>query len=893
MTDDLYIFIALALVGAFFIGAVLGWVAFFRVRQLEKDVYLLKQQSRALAPEAKTAFDYKAQTSTPADSSSPPRTDEPQPRQPQSAEPQLRTIQSRAIQSEKGNEPSPEGPGLSQQPETAVDNPEQDNRQKKATTQKFPAGWQANWMIWLGGLCIALAGIFMVRYSIEQGLLGPGARIALALITGLGFHGVAEWLHRRQGPHPSFAALAGGASITLFGALLAALHLYQLLPANLVFVLLALVSLATMALALRQGPVVAAIGLLGAYLVPILVSTGSGNLVAALVYALIISASGLMLLRYVHRDWLWNGVVVGILVWWGLSLDHHNADQARGLYLAAACYLILTVRNFNWLLKAPLTENKQLNLSLLALVAAWAVSAGQISPLGLTLWQWAPLVIAISLAQLSSPVGRALPWLSLLMIIAAIIDAQLDLARGAHTLSLQPMSDAGINQLLIFSLQMAVLYSALAIFRLTRSGFDHAWCSLAALSPLAWLALTYVLTENFSTSWQWSLGTLVLGLGYAFYGGIRLKRQSDDLSILWLIIASHGAYSLAVAMYFEEAGLTLALAAQLISLSWLHRRYQLPWMHWIIKAVLALVVARLSINPWLATYPNDSHWTLWTYGGATLCCFIASYFSRHHKEMEAWLKAASIHLLVLTLGTEVRYWLYDGNVFAHPLTLKEVAINCSLWGGMGLSYYLRGYVSSHLQTLYNIASGILVILSAAAYGLAVTLFNPLWAGDQTQSQIGATPVFNLLLLAYGTPVIIAYLIYRYYSPATRKFAALVASLGGFLFISLEVRHLWQEGSMNIANTTGNGELYTYSAVWLLLAVAALVTSTLRQSKALNHGGMVLLALVIAKIFLVDMAGLEGLLRVASFMGLGISLLGLAYLRSRLQAVALNSANSAP
>lgn len=39
-------------------------------------------------------------------------------------------------------------------------------------------------------------------------------------------------------------------------------------------------------------------------------------------------------------------------------------------------------------------------------------------------------------------------------------------------------------------------------------------------------------------------------------------------------------------------------------------------------------------------------------------------------------------------------------------------------------------------------------------------------------------------------------------------------------------------------------------------------------------------LVIGKIFLFDMADLEGLLRVASFMGLGLSLLGLAYLYQR-------------
>ena len=40
--------------------------------------------------------------------------------------------------------------------------------------------------------------------------------------------------------------------------------------------------------------------------------------------------------------------------------------------------------------------------------------------------------------------------------------------------------------------------------------------------------------------------------------------------------------------------------------------------------------------------------------------------------------------------------------------------------------------------------------------------------------------------------------------------------------------------------------------------------------------------MIAKLFLVDMADLDGMLRVASFMGLGLSLLGLAYLYQKFE-----------
>jgi uncharacterized membrane protein len=53
------------------------------------------------------------------------------------------------------------------------------------------------------------------------------------------------------------------------------------------------------------------------------------------------------------------------------------------------------------------------------------------------------------------------------------------------------------------------------------------------------------------------------------------------------------------------------------------------------------------------------------------------------------------------------------------------------------------------------------------------------------------------------------------------------------------------------------------------------------SAAVHRAGIALLLLVIAKLFLIDMSDLDGLLRVASFLGLGLSLLGVAYLYQRI------------
>jgi uncharacterized membrane protein len=307
------------------------------------------------------------------------------------------------------------------------------------------------------------------------------------------------------------------------------------------------------------------------------------------------------------------------------------------------------------------------------------------------------------------------------------------------------------------------------------------------------------------------------------------------------------------------------------------KRHRLPWLGNLIKVVLTVVVIRLTFNPWLLGYPDDVHWSLWTYGGATLFCALAAMQCRSTPVMHKWLEAATLHLLVLTLGAEVRYWLYDGVIFAHRYSLTEAAINTSLWAAMALTYYRRSAASENLAALYRLGSRILLALALGSYGIAVLVHNPWWSG----AIIGTMPVFNILLLAYGLPVIMALLIARYHERPFRRPALGIAGVGSLLFASLEIRHLWQGGKLSLGHPTSDGELYTYSIIWLLMAIAAILAGTSWRVRDLYKAGMALLAVVIAKIFMVDMSDLEGLLRVASFMGLGLSLLGLAWLHRRI------------
>src|SRR5258706_988785 len=54
------------------------------------------------------------------------------------------------------------------------------------------------WVGWVGGLTLALGGFFMVRYSIDAGLLGPGVRTLLGGLFALALLAAGEWTRRRE-----------------------------------------------------------------------------------------------------------------------------------------------------------------------------------------------------------------------------------------------------------------------------------------------------------------------------------------------------------------------------------------------------------------------------------------------------------------------------------------------------------------------------------------------------------------------------------------------------------------------------------------------------------------------------------------------------------------------
>jgi uncharacterized membrane protein len=73
-------------------------------------------------------------------------------------------------------------------------------------------------------------------------------------------------------------------------------------------------------------------------------------------------------------------------------------------------------------------------------------------------------------------------------------------------------------------------------------------------------------------------------------------------------------------------------------------------------------------------------------------------------------------------------------------------------------------------------------------------------------------------------------------------------------------------------------------LWTIFASAALVWGFARSLPALRYGGLALLGVVIAKVFVVDLAAVHTGYRIVSFLVLGLVLLGVSYLYQRRRSI---------
>ncbi len=149
------------------------------------------------------------------------------------------------------------------------------------------------------GIIIILCGIaFFLKYSIDKNILPPLGRVSLTMITAMAMLVTGLFLTNKK-YHLIGLGLTGGGLATLYFTVFSAFQRYHLIDAKLAFGMMIIITLTAGVLAVRLNAMLVAIfGVVGGYVTPILLSTGTKNLPGLYSYLLLLGLGTLFIARY-------------------------------------------------------------------------------------------------------------------------------------------------------------------------------------------------------------------------------------------------------------------------------------------------------------------------------------------------------------------------------------------------------------------------------------------------------------------------------------------------------------------------------------------------------------------------------------------------------------------
>ena len=487
----------------------------------------------------------------------------------------------------------------------------------------FEERFGTRWTVWVGGIALALGGIFLVRYSIEQGLIGPGLRIVFGALLAAGLIAVGEWTRRRENRSgfmglptahiPSILTAAG--TTVAYATVYAAYDLYGFLPPALAFLLLGAVALSTLAAALLHGPALAALGLIGAYLTPILVAAPLPNYWALYVYLAFVTAAAFALARARLWRWLVISAIVFGTMWIFPDVDRSTGDaifpHAFHAVMGFALVAIFIVPGLA-LGPDPIPGriDELASTALAAYLSAAAVLVLATRHDGAALIAFA--LLAASTVGIAWRAEAATPAIAASGLLTALVLAdwavpavfeQLILPGGPAAGAVPEPRFGSVEWHLIFGAAFAVLFGASGFLAQDRSQgaiTSMLWAAVAVSAPIAILMALYYRIAGFERSIPFAGLALLLAALYATATEILDKRRPrPGLAAANAIFASGAvaALALALTLALERGWLTVGLGLMVPGIAWVAEKRPLPILRWAAAVVVLLVLARVAWQP--------------------------------------------------------------------------------------------------------------------------------------------------------------------------------------------------------------------------------------------------------------------------------------------------------
>ncbi len=764
---------------------------------------------------------------------------------------------------------------------------------------------------WLGAIALGMAGLFAVKVMNDHGWFGPAVRVGSSAIVALLLIGLAQRV--RQTSQQIAQAMSGAGVLTLYGVVLACNQLYASdiwigLTSNQAMIGIFAVTAAAVVLSLRHGSMVALVGLLGGFLAPTIVMPGEAQNGVFFGYLLALEVALAVVAR--KNRWWWVTMLsmlagLGWAAGWTLLCFSPEMGSTVGMFVmgTVVVFVIAGLQHE----RSGSEESFSPADDMMGLLPAAAVIAG----LTLSAWltgrsnfqptQWfmfgALSVGAIVLERLK-PEQRGLA-------ISALV-ATVTLLVGRAWQVQQNITD--LTQLLWPLIGFAVVHMAggyLAHWRSTKA-LRWALHSVLGTAVFTTVAQVFFIDEGVTVGVPWSLVLACAAVLYAIATAVAQSQRDllldesateqdkanaatrDDVTALFALASTlmmaWAIGRLASEQHLSSETTAVAWSIQVVLLAVTARWLRLPKLLEVTPFFAWAAMGRLVLNPdFLTSRLGDSVISLpllWTYGVPAACMAATSAILRTEKKQSLFkLMSCSAFITTLAMLTLlVRHGFHVQNFWEPRVLLSEWVTLGLSWGAMAVA----GWELSRRLCVDELRD---IGFTSGWVGVAALLLGPLLFANPvfTGNPVGATPVFNELLYAYGLPAALAawaaWWMKQRGNAQGSSIVQAIAVVLALVCVTLEVRQAFQGTTLD-GPAPDNREWYAYSAAWIISSGLLMLAGLLRKSVVLRHAAMGVMVASVLKVFLFDTRHLTDLWRVLSYFGLGVSLLLLAWVYQR-------------
>jgi uncharacterized membrane protein len=760
------------------------------------------------------------------------------------------------------------------------------------------------WVVWLGGLTLALGGFFMVRYSIDAGLLGPGVRTLLGGAFALALLATGEWTRRQEStstiavlPIANIpAVLTAAGTAVAFGTVYAAYALYGFLAPASAFILLGLVALGTLAAALLHGPMLAGLGIVAAFGTPLLVSSEKPDFWALYIYLAVVTAAAFGLARI--RLWSWLAVTtIALALLWTLPVLNFDPPQV-GPYAfhVMSGFVLATLLVVCGLLFGPPAEDDRVEPVSSGSIAAYLFGAVLIvlssfhadaAIVAFAILTAATLLVAWRAPAATGAIALAAAFVGLVFLEWAVrANPDMLVLPGGPLPGIGPSpTDSSVSLHLVVAALFAIGFGGagfLAQGRHSNALVPVIWSAAGVFTPLALLIALYARIAHLDQSIPFAILAVLLAASFAVATETLTRREArPGLAASTALFATGTLAALALALTFalDKGWLSIALALTSMGAAWVSTQRPIPFLRVLSSILAGIVVLRAGYEPRIVGAAVGTtpifNWLLWGYGVPALSFWVGSLFLRRQGDDASLrsVEAAAILFTVSLVFLEIRHAVNGGDVYRSIAGLTETALQ--VCAALAMAIGLERLRVRSGSIVHNI-SAILLTLFAGAAALFGLLF---WDNPVVWRVVIGGEFINELLLGYAAPAILALLLS--YAVAGRRAAAYgntiaaAALIFALTYVSFEIRRLYH-GPVLTGGVTSDVEQYTYSIAWLAFGVLLLVIGILVNSQRARLASAVVIALTIGKVFLIDLSTLTGVYRALSFMGLGLVLVAIGW-----------------